>query len=145
MSSPRLGAATDWVARIALVLVVAVVGASCSGGDDAESGPTSSTGSTTSTIAEDEGVKLFDASVVHSISIDFDQADYDDMLETFSESNEKAWIEATVTIDGVTYERAGLRLKGNSSLMASGEVNPAGQVGVCRAELGRGVRRACRG
>ena len=114
----RLGAATDWVARIALVLVVAVVAASCSGGDDAESGPTSSTGSTTSTIAEDEGGKLFDASVVHSISIDFDQADYDDMLETFSESNEKVWIEATVTVDGVTYERAGLRLKGNSSLMS---------------------------
>jgi spore coat protein CotH len=65
-------------------------------------------------------VGLFDESVVHSIEVEFDHADYDAMIETFVETGEKESIEATVTIDGVTYERAGLRLKGNSSLAGLG-------------------------
>jgi spore coat protein CotH len=60
--------------------------------------------------------ELFDDAVVHTIDVSFDQAAYDEMIDTYIDSDEKAWIEATVTIDGVTYERAGLRLKGNSSL-----------------------------
>ena len=35
-------------------------------------------------------------------------------------SGEKDWIEATVTIDGETYENVGMRLKGNSSIMGLG-------------------------
>ncbi|HUV19358.1 MAG TPA: CotH kinase family protein [Ilumatobacteraceae bacterium] len=61
-------------------------------------------------------VDLFDSSVVHTISVDFDQSDYDAMIETFTTTGDKEWIAATVTIDGVTYEDVGLRLKGNSSL-----------------------------
>lgn len=61
-------------------------------------------------------VDLFDGGVVHAISVDFDQADYDAMIETFTSTGDKEWISATVTIDGVTYENVGLRLKGNSSL-----------------------------
>ena len=38
------------------------------------------------------------------------------MIDTYQESGEKDWIEATVTIDGTTFEQVGLRLKGNSSL-----------------------------
>ena len=38
------------------------------------------------------------------------------MIDTYQETDEKEWIEATVTIDGETFERVGLRLKGNSSL-----------------------------
>ena len=38
------------------------------------------------------------------------------MIDTYQETGEKEWLEATVTIDGTTFERAGLRLKGNSSL-----------------------------
>jgi spore coat protein CotH len=61
-------------------------------------------------------VDLFDSGVVHTISVDFDQADYDAMIETFTSTGDKEWISATLTIDGVTYENVGLRLKGNSSL-----------------------------
>ncbi len=61
-------------------------------------------------------VDLFDSSVVHAISVDFDQADYESMIDTFTSTGDKEWISATVTIDGVVYENVGLRLKGNSSL-----------------------------
>jgi spore coat protein CotH len=59
---------------------------------------------------------VFDASSVHSISVEFSDTDYAAMIETYTSTDEKDWIEATVTIDGVTYEQAGIRLKGNSSL-----------------------------
>ena len=62
------------------------------------------------------GADLFDSSVVHDIAVSFAQEDYDAMIEAYKNSGDKDWIEATVTIDGETYERAGLRLKGNSSL-----------------------------
>ena len=58
----------------------------------------------------------FDSSLVHEISITFQSDDHDAMVVTFSDSGEKEWIEAAVTIDGASYERAGIRLKGNSSL-----------------------------
>lgn len=63
-------------------------------------------------------IALFDSSSVHNISLTFDDADYDEMIETFSETGEKDWVEATVVVDGVTYENAGVRLKGNSSLFS---------------------------
>ncbi|MGZ8770854.1 MAG: CotH kinase family protein [Aeromicrobium sp.] len=59
---------------------------------------------------------LFDDAKVHEISVELDQGAYDAMLETLSATGEKEWIEATVTIDGRTYEQVGMRLKGNSSL-----------------------------
>jgi spore coat protein CotH len=71
---------------------------------------------TTSVAATD--VDLFDSSVVHAISVDFDQADYNAMIETFTSTGDKEWISGTVTIDGTTYENVGLRLKGNSSLFS---------------------------
>ncbi len=60
---------------------------------------------------------LFDSSAVHEISVSFDSEAYDAMIETYAQTDDKEWIEATVTIDGRVYERAGIRLKGNSSLM----------------------------
>jgi spore coat protein CotH len=40
-------------------------------------------------------------------------------------TGDKEWISATVTIDGTTFENAGLRLKGNSSLRgASFDTDP---------------------
>ena len=68
------------------------------------------------TSAETADVDLFDSSVLHTISVDFDQADYDAMIDTFTSTGDKVRISATVTIDGVMYEDVGLRLKGNSSL-----------------------------
>ncbi len=61
-------------------------------------------------------VDLFDSSVMHTISVDFDQTDYDAMIATFTSTGDKEWISATVTLDGNTYENVGMRLKGNSSL-----------------------------
>ncbi|MFT6764752.1 MAG: hypothetical protein ACJAXA_003426, partial [Candidatus Aldehydirespiratoraceae bacterium] len=55
-------------------------------------------------------IDLFDSSVVHTIRVDFDQADYDAMIETFASTGDKDWISATVMIDGTTYADIGLRL-----------------------------------
>lgn len=63
------------------------------------------------------GSKLFDSSVVHEIAVLFAQEDYEAMIEAYSGSGDKEWIEATVTIDGRTYRNVGMRLKGNSSIM----------------------------
>ena len=69
----------------------------------------------TSAPATDPG-DLFDSSTVHDISVEFDQSDYDAMIEAYQSTGDKEWISATVTIDGTTYENVGIRLKGNSSL-----------------------------
>lgn len=68
--------------------------------------------SATSTSSTD----VWDPSVVHDFAVDYDESDFEEMLATYLATEEKTWIEATVTIDGVTYERVGLKLKGNSSL-----------------------------
>ena len=76
---------------------------------------TASTG-TVGTVTSDNGTFL-DPSVVHEIVVTIDQDAYDAMIDTYSSTGEKAWLEATVVINGETFERAGMRLKGNSSLM----------------------------
>ncbi|MGZ5410485.1 MAG: hypothetical protein ACXWDJ_10865, partial [Aeromicrobium sp.] len=53
---------------------------------------------------------LFDATIVHDVSITFDQAAYEEMIATYQSTGEKAWIEANVVIDGSTHERVGIRL-----------------------------------
>lgn len=64
------------------------------------------------------GASFFDSSVVHDIQISFDQTDYDAMIVTYETTGEKDWIEATVVVDGTTFENVGVRLKGNSSLFS---------------------------
>jgi spore coat protein CotH len=59
---------------------------------------------------------VLDSSVVHEITVEFDPDDYDAMIAAYTSTGEKETIEATVTIDGETFERVGMRLKGNSSL-----------------------------
>ena len=72
---------------------------------------------------------FYDGSV-HSIDVTFDQADFDAAIATYQDTGEKAWIEVTVTIDGTEYAEAGMRLKGNSSLMSlSGGPGGAGGPG----------------
>jgi len=63
---------------------------------------------------------FFNTDDVHAISVEFDDDDYQAMLDAYSESGDKDWISATVTIDGETFENVGLRLKGNSSLRGIG-------------------------
>jgi len=63
---------------------------------------------------------LFDAAVVHSIEVSFDEAEYDAAMEAFSDSGEKDFIQADVVIDGTAVQSVGIRLKGNSTLFGPG-------------------------
>ena len=103
------------VAALTVIISVGLVASSCS---YATSEAAADIPASVAASATDEGV--FDASVVHEIEVAFDETAYDAMIEIYSTSGEKEWIEATVTIDGVTLEQVGLRLKGNSSLRGLG-------------------------
>lgn len=59
---------------------------------------------------------LFDPSVAHQLSIAWDDTAYQGMIAAYQEDDNKAWISATITIDGTKLENVGLRLKGNSTL-----------------------------
>ena len=85
-------------------------------GESLTSQPTVDASSTETSFSTTDA-ELFDSSVVHQVAVTFAQEDYDAMIQTYQESGEKDWIEATVTIDGETYENVGMRLKGNSSIM----------------------------
>lgn len=63
-------------------------------------------------------VGTLDSGVVHTIDVSFDEAEYGELIEAYRSTGDKQWIEVTVTIDGSTYENAGIRLKGNSSLFS---------------------------
>ena len=129
--------------RLSVVAVALALSAAACSPSDIESNSDGSTATTRSTPAEapdsnaiettdgtDESgapddsstgdVEVFDASVLHEISITFDQADYDAMIAAYQDTGDKEWIEATVTIDGETFEQVGIRLKGNSSLAGLG-------------------------
>ena len=99
------------VVGITMIVSVGLVASSCGFAADEAAADVAAPAATSTT----EGGVL-DASVVHEIAVTFDEAAYDAMIETFSTTGDKEWIEATVTIDGVTFEHVGLRLKGNSSL-----------------------------
>ncbi len=123
------------LALLAASLVLALAGC----GDEADAATTSDTvgqATTTSTAAQASQTTVttgatttlapaastaadgfFDASKVHEISVAFSEEDYDAMIQTYKDSGVKDWIEATVVIDGVTYQEVGMRLKGNSSIM----------------------------
>ena len=57
-----------------------------------------------------------DPDSLHSVEITVDQNTYQEMITAYTSNQTKNWIEATVTVDGVAHEKAGLKLKGNSSL-----------------------------
>lgn len=57
-----------------------------------------------------------DPDSLHSVEITVDQNAYQEMIAAYTSNQTKNWIEATVTVDGVVHEKAGLKLKGNSSL-----------------------------
>ena len=56
------------------------------------------------------------ADSLHSVEITVDQSAYQEMITAYTSNQTKNWIEAAVTVDGVAHEKAGLKLKGNSSL-----------------------------
>jgi len=111
---------------------IATFGASCASNESATSDTDTATDATTrSSSIKVAGDRLFDSSMIHTVSVVFDQGDYDEMVAAYKSDKDKDWIEATVTIDGTTYEQVGMRLKGNSSLrgLANGrETGPGGAV-----------------
>ena len=79
-------------------------------------GAVSTTGVSSAARTVADGTGVWDATALHDISIQVDESVVATMIDTYLETDEKEWIEATVTIDGEVYEQVGLRLKGNSSL-----------------------------
>lgn len=63
---------------------------------------------------------FFDPAVVHDVVATFDEDEYDAMIAAYKDSGDKQWLKAALIIDGQTFDEVGLRLKGNSSLMALG-------------------------
>lgn len=100
----------------ALGAMIALGACSSAGADTAAQIDTAAQVDTADRIDTADELYVFDSSQVHTISVQFDEAEYDALIQTYLESGDKDWIEATVTIDGVTYEQVGVRLKGNSSL-----------------------------
>ncbi len=73
------------------------------------------------------GTGLFTADQIHEVVLDLDDATFRQALSTYQESGEKTWVEVAVTLDGTTYERCGLRLKGNSTLRRTDTIGGAEQ------------------
>lgn len=69
---------------------------------------------------------IFDTSVSHEISLQVSQESLDEMLADYQEDGSKTWVKATITIDGVTIENVGIRLKGNSTLSGLGRTSEEG-------------------
>ena len=108
--------ATTRVTRSVVLSVIAVAAlAGCSVALP-EAADTSSSTAREAAQADVAASGLWDSRVVHSLSVSFDQDEYDALIDTYLSTGEKEWISATVTIDGETFEEVGLKLKGNSSL-----------------------------
>ncbi|MFJ4699294.1 CotH kinase family protein [Streptomyces sp. NPDC088768] len=61
-------------------------------------------------------VGLYDTSARHAIQLTYEQTDFDKMMKEFKKDGTKDYIEADLTIDGVSLNDVGIRLKGNSTL-----------------------------
>ncbi len=110
------------LAALATVAALALGGCASSSGEAA----VATTGVTSATRTVADGAGVWDATTVHDISIEVDESVVATMIDTYLETDEKEWIEATVTIDGEVYDAVGLRLKGNSSLRGvSADADPA--------------------
>lgn len=99
--------------NLAALLAGAILIAACS---TTSATPSAESSADTESVAVAEATDLFDTSSVHSVSVEIDSTSYDAMIETYRTSGDKEWISATVIIDGTTFQQAGVRLKGNSSL-----------------------------
>lgn len=82
--------------------------------DGAEGASTSGVSTAAAEVAD--GTGIWDADALHDISVEVEEEAMAAMIDSYQETGDKDWIEARVTIDGTTFERVGLRLKGNSSL-----------------------------
>ena len=92
-------------------LAVVAVAASLALGGCSVDGTDQRTGVTAAARDVDDGTGVWDASEVHEIEVEVDEDAVAAMIETYQETDEKEWLEATVTIDGekktVTYDGTG--------------------------------------
>jgi spore coat protein CotH len=119
-----------------IVLVASMVAGACGTADTvgepesvaAEANTAESAADEDNTTQVDSGTASFlDGDVLHNISIEFDDADYEAAIAAYQADQSKEWISVTATIDGTVYENVGIRLKGNSSLFGlSGNGGRAG-------------------
>ncbi|MBU1589048.1 MAG: CotH kinase family protein [Actinobacteria bacterium] len=98
--------------RIAAVTSLALVGGSLTACATA----TPETATTTTTVVDASDSTFWDAGVVHDISIDLADADYQALITACLQTGEKEWATASVTIDGTEFDNVGIKLKGNSTL-----------------------------
>ncbi len=61
---------------------------------------------------------------IHSLGFTVDPQAVVAAVRTFKSSGTKDWLTASVSIDGVAYNKVGIRLKGNSSLRSASESTP---------------------
>ncbi|WDF33302.1 CotH kinase family protein [Arthrobacter agilis] len=71
----------------------------------------------------------------HTVGVEWDEADYDAMIEAYGVDESKEWIHATITIDGAVFEDVGVRLKGNSTLRGLQGTGGAGGAGGTSADV----------
>ncbi|AXA96900.1 CotH kinase family protein [Microbacterium sp. PM5] len=76
----------------------------------------SSASATSATSSADATSALWDTSAVHTVAITVDADALSAMISDYLSTGDKAWLTASVTIDGVTYDNVGIKLKGNSTL-----------------------------
>lgn len=67
---------------------------------------------------------FFDINTIQTIEIDFDQNNWDDILDTYYASGSEFRLLATVTINGEQFDSVGIRYKGNSSYNTTQNKNP---------------------
>lgn len=72
---------------------------------------------TTTTNDIENTINLFDDTQIHNIKLMMTSGDYQNMLDTYTETKEKDYYKVDIVIDWVTIEDVGIRLKWNSSLM----------------------------
>lgn len=79
----------------------------------------------------DNSIDLLDDTIVHSVFVRISDDDLDTMLATYQQTGDKDFFHADVTLDGVTIQNVGIRLKGNASLRtaAGGKGNGGGPGG----------------
>jgi spore coat protein CotH len=99
-----------------LALAACTTDADASTDTDSTSAASTETVSTEATAMDLGGVGTLATDETHEISLVIDDAEYAAMLDTYGSTGDKEWIDATITIDGATYDNVGIRLKGNSSL-----------------------------
>lgn len=104
----------------ALAVALALAGCGANAGTTSATGtPSASAGleagaATTESTTPD--ATLFADGTSHTVSISWNEDDYEAMIAAYEADGSKEWIAAEITIDGTTVSNIGVRLKGNSTL-----------------------------